>query len=149
MNTPNEIEAIVNKIMGVCAEIDWRQNLAKPTVSEVLSNGKSTTDIQKRLAITEILTQLNANRTAELREAVNARTQEVVEMLKAYSPTDYRGYGLSAGGGLVRGMTLDDHKRNFVKDILKLLSPEVKDTNSLDSIHSDLDVNQEVKGDSK
>ena len=56
----------------------------------------------------------------ENRQAELAILDKAEGSVKKWRPTDYKGY--SAGGGLIKGMTLDDHKRNFAKEILANLS---------------------------
>lgn len=50
-------------------------------------------------------------------ELVAERVQAIREELEAWSPTHYKGFGVSP-----LHMTLDDHKRNFVKELLSLPS---------------------------
>lgn len=52
-----------------------------------------------------------------LDQELSNHTQRVREELEAWSPTHYKGYGVSP-----LHMTLDDHKRNFVKELLQLPS---------------------------
>ncbi len=56
---------------------------------------------------------------SEIQLALAERDKEIVEMIENWTPKKEKGF--YAGGGKIE-MTLDDHKRNFSKDILSLIS---------------------------
>lgn len=58
--------------------------------------------------------------TTIYQQGVLSERERIEAVLKAWIPTDYKGYGVNLPS---KGMHLDDHKRNFAKSILEVLTP--------------------------
>lgn len=76
MNT--SIEAIVEEVMSLFEEIDWKQQIKKPTNSEVLSKGKSTTDVQKRMVLSKALTNFTEAIQREERSRISTDLRKIL-----------------------------------------------------------------------
>lgn len=55
------------------------------------------------------------------REAIAGERERTISILNKWTPKEKY---LSAGGGLVKGLTLDDHKRNFADELVRHLTQE-------------------------
>lgn len=90
-NHTDSVEAKIEETLNEFDKIDWDYNLRKPTNSEVLSGGKSTTRLQKKAVLQKLIDiTLQAPHSQQVEEAVRKLTLHlsvILPMAKGYVHT--------------------------------------------------------------
>ena len=92
MNTPEtewgSVEETISRIMKAFEEIEWDMQMRKPTTPEVISIGKSTTNLQKRMVLGNLLSSRDTYWKERHQVFVNNIIEDIENMKGIYSAND-------------------------------------------------------------